>query len=426
MPLVIEELKKSFEEKRVLTGVNCVLKDNGIYCLMGPSGMGKTTLLRILLGRETADSGSVTGIQSSEISAMFQEDRLIPTLSAIENVALVCPRKIRAGVLAKELARILPENCLNQPISQLSGGMKRRVALARAMHFPSKMVILDEPFTGLDQNTRREVISYLLDLRGERILLVATHGIQDAALLGAQTIRLEELQSDREVQARKQRAVLNREEILSRMRMFEGIAPNRCSAVVEKLGGYEKEYCEGEVIWRQYEHYLSMGIILSGSIQAEDISREETQIIQRFDAGCGFGEAVAFGRQNSWAEIRAMEPTRVLFLPTENFMKQKDDPEIVHVMVNLLGELSEKLNLLNLKNRFLSEPRLRSRILLYFSTLSADANGDRTIPFSQKDLAQYLNVNRSAINRELGRMRDEGIIQLDGHTVRLLQQPERR
>ncbi len=124
---------------------------------MGPSGTGKTTLLRILLGRETADAGEIEGIAPGEIAAMFQEDRLCPTLSAVQNVALVCKGKVDEKQLAEELSQILPPNSLHQPISQLSGGMKRRVALARAMHYPCRMIVLDEPFTGLDQNTRLEL-----------------------------------------------------------------------------------------------------------------------------------------------------------------------------------------------------------------------------------------------------------------------------
>lgn len=420
MPLVIENLRKSFGAKPVLTGVSFTLEDNGVYCLMGPSGMGKTTLLRILLGRETADSGRVSGVAPEEISAMFQEDRLVPTLSAVENVALVCRGKAQPKALAAELARILPENCLHQPIAQLSGGMKRRVALARAMHYPGRMILLDEPFTGLDQATRMEVIAYLLELRGDRILLVATHGVQDAALLGAKTLRLDELQAPEKDPVRERRAAMSRDEIFGKMKMFQGISPRRYDDIIRKLGGFHREYGTGDIIWRQYDNYASMGIILRGAIQATDISRDEPQIIQRFEAGSAFGEGVAFGNQNSWVEIRAEEPTKILFLQAVNFTGNERDPEIVHIMVNMLQEMSGKLNLLNLKNQLISEPRLRNRLMMYFNTLTADADGWRTVPFMQKDLAQYLNANRSALNRELGRMKDERLIETDGRKVRLL------
>lgn len=416
MSIVLKGIKKSFGKKKVLQDINLTLEDNGIYCLMGPSGMGKTTLMRILLNREKADSGTVTGIHAGEISAMFQEDRLCPSLSAVQNVALVCDGKVDEKALLQELEQILPANCLQQPVAQLSGGMKRRVALARAMHYPCRMIVLDEPFTGLDQNTRLEVIQYLLKMRKDRILLVATHGVNDASLLGAKVIRLDRIQGHEE----KDEQRIDRTMILKNMQMFRGIRPDRLEELVNRLGGYERSYREQDVIWNQEEQYKAFGIILEGSIQPADISRKEPQIIRRFDAGSCFGEAVAFGTQRSWVEIRAVMQTRILFIPAVNILNHNNDPEIVQVMSNLLVELSTKFAAMNYKNHMLTEPRLRSRLLMYFNTLNAAPNGIRTMPFGQKELAQYLNVNRSALNRELARMKEEEIIEMDGRSVRIL------
>lgn len=197
MAIKITGLEKSFGENHVLRDLNVELKDGGIYCLMGPSGMGKTTLLRILLGLERADAGTITGIDPDRTTAMFQEDRLCPVLTPVENVALICRKKADRRAVRKSLERILPATCMDQPASELSGGMKRRVALARALYEPGKLVILDEPFTGLDRETKQEVIDYLLEQQNGRILLVATHGEDDAALLGAEIIRLEQIQRGR-------------------------------------------------------------------------------------------------------------------------------------------------------------------------------------------------------------------------------------
>ncbi len=421
MSVTLKGIRKSFGEKAVLRGIDLTLDDGGVYCLMGPSGMGKTTLLRILLGRETADAGEIEGIAPGEIAAMFQEDRLCPTLSAVQNVALVCEGKVDEKQLAEELSQILPPNSLHQPISQLSGGMKRRVALARAMHYPCRMIVLDEPFTGLDQNTRLEVIRYLLAMRRGRILLVATHGVDDASLLGAETIRLDELQS---ASGAKAEPALDRTEVLRNLQMFRGVDPAHLDALVQKLGGFERSYREQDVIWEQNEKYTSLGIILTGSIQPADISREEPQIIQRFEAGSSFGEAVAFGAQRSWVEIRALTPTRVLFLPAERILDHGGDPDVVRVMANLLVEISAKFANLNRKNHLLTEPRLRNRLLIYFNGLTPAPNGIRIMPFGQKELAQYLNVNRSALNRELSRMKEEGVIEMDGRAVRILKAGE--
>ena len=190
MSIIITDLCKTFDDNEVLKNVNITLKDNSIYCLMGSSGIGKTTLLRILMGLERADSGSVSGIDTKSISCMFQEDRLIPYLSAIDNVRIVLHGKNNRDEIRNNLLSILPDDSLDIPVSSLSGGMKRRVALARALSYPGKLIILDEPFTGLDKDTKLNVIDYILKMRNNRTLLIATHGTADANLLGAEIIKL--------------------------------------------------------------------------------------------------------------------------------------------------------------------------------------------------------------------------------------------
>lgn len=190
MSIIITDLCKTFDDNEVLKNVNITLKDNSIYCLMGSSGIGKTTLLRILMGLERADSGSVSGIDTKSISCMFQEDRLIPYLSAIDNVRIVLHGKNNRDEIRNNLLSILPDDSLDIPVSSLSGGMKRRVALARALSYPGKLIILDEPFTGLDKDTKLNVIDYILKMRNNRTLLITTHGTDDANLLGAEIIKL--------------------------------------------------------------------------------------------------------------------------------------------------------------------------------------------------------------------------------------------
>lgn len=190
MSIIITDLCKTFDDNEVLKNVNITLEDNSIYCLMGSSGIGKTTILRILMGLEHADSGSVSGIDTKSISCMFQEDRLLPYLSAIDNVRIVLHGKNNRDEIRNNLLSILPDDSLDIPVSSLSGGMKRRVALARALSYPGKLIILDEPFTGLDKDTKLNVIDYILKMRNNRTLLIATHGTDDAHLLGAEIIKL--------------------------------------------------------------------------------------------------------------------------------------------------------------------------------------------------------------------------------------------
>ncbi len=191
MSIIITDLCKSFDDNEILKNVNITLEDSSIYCLMGASGIGKTTLLRILMGLEHADSGCISGIDTKNISCMFQEDRLIPDLSAIDNVRIVLRRKNNRAEVRNNLLSILPDDSLDLPVSSLSGGMKRRAALARALSYPGKLIILDEPFTGLDKDTKLNVINYILKMRNNRTLLIATHGADDADLLGAKIIKLD-------------------------------------------------------------------------------------------------------------------------------------------------------------------------------------------------------------------------------------------
>lgn len=192
-PVVLRGVRKSYGGRPVLPGVTLTLEAGGVYCLMAPSGSGKTTLLRVLLGLERADGGSVEGLAPGRASMMFQEDRLCETLTPVENVALVLPASARRDEAGRLLEEVLPPDCLDRPAMQLSGGMRRRVSLVRAMAYPSDLVVLDEPFTGLDTVTRRQAIAFVLRHRQGRTLLVATHGEDDARLLGAETVRLDEL-----------------------------------------------------------------------------------------------------------------------------------------------------------------------------------------------------------------------------------------
>ena len=188
MTLSVNEICKSYSEKVVLDRFSCEFT-KGINFLTGSSGIGKTTLLRIICGLEKPDFGSITGLVGAP-AVMFQEDRLIPDLSAIDNVRIVLRVKPNRQEISNNLLSILPDDSLDMPVSSLSGGMKRRVALARALSYPGKLIILDEPFTGLDKDTKLSVIDYILKMRNNRTLLIATHGTDDANLLGAEIIKL--------------------------------------------------------------------------------------------------------------------------------------------------------------------------------------------------------------------------------------------
>lgn len=192
MELKIEHLSKSFQGLPVLKDLNLSLSPGPAYCLMAPSGSGKTTLFRILLGLEQPDSGSILGLEQKKAAAVFQENRLCPEFTPVENVAMALPgpmRKSRALAFL-ELSRLLPSESLLRPVSTLSGGMKRRVAIVRALTPPSDFILMDEPFTGLDEDTRLSVIGYIKERAKGRLLIISTHQEEDVGLLNGILITL--------------------------------------------------------------------------------------------------------------------------------------------------------------------------------------------------------------------------------------------
>lgn len=191
MAINIEGICKAYDGRAVLQDLSMTLEKGQCYCLMAPSGAGKTTLFRLLMGLETADRGRIKGIAPGDIAVMFQEDRLLMHLSPVQNVLPVCTEKPDLLQIRKNLLQILPAECLEQPVRELSGGMKRRVALARALYYPGRLILLDEPFTGLDRETKEVVIHYLQIHRNGRTLLMATHDREDAELLDAEILHLE-------------------------------------------------------------------------------------------------------------------------------------------------------------------------------------------------------------------------------------------
>lgn len=160
----------------------------GPAVLMAPSGRGKTTLLRMILGLEKADAGSIR--QPGRVSVVFQEDRLCPQLNAAGNLRLTAP-----ALSVKEIERACAEldlsgPDLDVPASRLSGGQKRRVALLRALLAPFDVLLLDEPLTGMDEALARKALT-LIDraARGKTVLLV-THDAEAAQFLGWPVERL--------------------------------------------------------------------------------------------------------------------------------------------------------------------------------------------------------------------------------------------
>ena len=187
------ELAKSFDDQLVFSHLNMHIEEGERICLMAPSGSRKTTLLRLLLGLESYDSGTLINPHTSSMAVVFQEDRLCDALSAVDNVALVCKPGVSRRSLRAMLCEVLPNEVLDKQVAYLSGGQRRRVALVRAFACDAHLLVLDEPFSGLDSETRSEVAQFMLRHQNNATLLVSTHGEHDHVSLHARVIRLNEI-----------------------------------------------------------------------------------------------------------------------------------------------------------------------------------------------------------------------------------------
>lgn len=180
------DLEKSFGDKKVLCGLSCRIEDGRTVILMGPSGCGKTTFLSLLAGELTPDGGRINGMPE-RVSIAFQNDLLCLHLSVADNLKLVLGKgaddRIRGAL--EELG--LSEEA-NSKARDLSGGMARRVSLARAMLYDAPLLLLDEPFRGLDGENRDRAAAFILAHKNERTLLCVTHDAEDAGRLEADEI----------------------------------------------------------------------------------------------------------------------------------------------------------------------------------------------------------------------------------------------
>lgn len=190
MCIKIKNLTKSYDGIKVLDDISLTLKKDRPICIMAPSGRGKTTLIYILMGLLKSDSGSVEGLENKKISAVFQEERLCEELSAIMNVAIIRNLSDKDYIISNLLKLGIPEEDLHRPVNKLSGGQRQRVSILRAIYSDSDIIFMDEAFKGLDENTKKETIKYVLENLNGRMLVAVTHSKEEAELLGAEIINL--------------------------------------------------------------------------------------------------------------------------------------------------------------------------------------------------------------------------------------------
>ena len=182
MLLSFQKVSLRLGEKEVLRDFSLDLQNKGIYGVIGPSGCGKTTLLNLIQGFLQPDGGEIA-LFSDRISAVFQDNRLLPWYTVYQNIALAARRPVGREEVEALLRRLCMPGELDSLPGSLSGGMARRVALARALLSESDILLLDEPFKGVDMACKRQCEKTLQALSGGRLTLLVTHDPGEAAAL---------------------------------------------------------------------------------------------------------------------------------------------------------------------------------------------------------------------------------------------------
>lgn len=183
----LNSVYKSFNGTEILKNLSSDFSEKTVYCVMGKSGIGKTTLLNIISGMLEPDSGSVSGTEKLKKSFVFQENRLIPHLSAYNNLKFVTDdgKKITEAL---KLSRLLDDK--EKTPEEMSGGMKRRLAIARAAAFEGDIFFIDEPLYGLDIKTSQDILSMIKKMLIGKTAFIITHSTAEAYFLADKIIFL--------------------------------------------------------------------------------------------------------------------------------------------------------------------------------------------------------------------------------------------
>ena len=198
--LTFDHVTKRYGDRSVLEDFTYAFPERGVVAVTGPSGCGKTTLLRLAAGLEKPDRGSVRYTGTGR-SMVFQEPRLFPHLTVAENLALVLTASGQGNAQANDARATAPDWLDKVGLSDardlypaaLSGGMKQRLALARALAFPADLLLLDEPFSNLDAARKAELYPLLRDQAASRLILLVSHAPDEVEALADRVLTWEEI-----------------------------------------------------------------------------------------------------------------------------------------------------------------------------------------------------------------------------------------
>ena len=190
--LKINNVSFSYGDKDIIKNLSFEAPERGVFVIMGPSGSGKSTLFSLIAGLIKPNEGNIE-IGSKKLAVSFPEDRLLPWMTAAENVGFVLgAKKIALPRAIEALSELGLEESISKYPSELSGGMKKRVSLARAFVTDADIILLDEPFNGLDAETKSAVIEKIKKVGEDALVLVVTHEKADAEALTDKIFELSE------------------------------------------------------------------------------------------------------------------------------------------------------------------------------------------------------------------------------------------
>ncbi len=192
MSIRLVDVTAGYASQMVLNRLSLTLPDRGTIHISGPSGCGKTTLLRVLAGLNKPSSGRIEGLYGLRVSMVFQEDRLLPWCTALENIRCVLNKGEESEKLAYEwLSRMELADAAKSYPEELSGGMQRRLALARALAYGGDLLLLDEPFNGLDKELRSRIAAHIKNTAP--LIVLVSHENEDAELFDAASVTLSDM-----------------------------------------------------------------------------------------------------------------------------------------------------------------------------------------------------------------------------------------
>lgn len=187
MALIVENVRKSYGNLKVLDGVSFLVDKGEFVCIIGESGCGKTTILKIIAGIEEMDDGKITfESERMKIGFVFQDDRLLPWKTVYDNIMFAVKAagvNLNSRMLKKLLETVGLSGFENYYPKQLSGGMRQRAGIARALAIQPDLLLMDEPFASIDAQTRERMQEELLKIVEGKTVVFVTHSIDEAIFL---------------------------------------------------------------------------------------------------------------------------------------------------------------------------------------------------------------------------------------------------